>query len=226
VPVRFTVEPDRVAQLDLPYGGDLDRMMHDLISRGLKVRLDSMSLITGSKQLTIDVFPGTPAGTFAKEGDAYLMPVMEGGGDLAGSASALMARLGSIPFEQIGQNLNQTLAGVNGVVNDPALRQSLVALQSTLTSAQSLVANLDKGTGPLMQQLPAIATGLEDAVRRTDRLVASLESAYGGDSQFNRDAVRLLVQLSDASRSIRVLADLLSRHPEALIRGRVGQAIP
>jgi paraquat-inducible protein B len=29
-----------------------------------------------------------------------------------------------------------------------------------------------------------------------------------------------LAQLSEAARSIRVLADLLTRHPEALIRGR------
>jgi paraquat-inducible protein B len=226
VPVRFSLEPDRIAQLDLPHGGDLDRMIRDMIGRGLKVQLDSTSLITGAKQLTIDVFPNAPAGTFAKDGDAYVLPTMEGGGDLAGSASALMARLNAIPFEQIGQNLNQTLAGVNGIVNDPALHQSLDRLQATLTNAQSLVANLDKGTGPLMQQLPAIANGLEDAVRRTDRLVSSMESAYGGDSQFNRDADRLLVQLSDASRSIRVLADLLSRHPEALIRGRAGQVSP
>jgi paraquat-inducible protein B len=31
---------------------------------------------------------------------------------------------------------------------------------------------------------------------------------------------RLLPQLSDTARSIRALTDLLSRHPEALIRGR------
>ena len=31
---------------------------------------------------------------------------------------------------------------------------------------------------------------------------------------------RLLPQLTDAARSIRALTDLLSRHPEALIKGR------
>ena len=74
--------------------------------------------------------------------------------------------------------------------------------------------------------MPAIAAGLEDSVKRTDKLLGSLESGYGGDSRFNRDVGHLMAQLSDAARSIRVLADLLSRHPEALIRGRTDQGTP
>jgi paraquat-inducible protein B len=73
--------------------------------------------------------------------------------------------------------------------------------------------------------LPAIADGLEASVQRTDKLLASLQTGYGGDSRFSRDVSQLMSQLSDAARSIRVLADLLSRHPEALIRGRTDQGI-
>jgi paraquat-inducible protein B len=47
-----------------------------------------------------------------------------------------------------------------------------------------------------------------------------LDSGYGDNTQFNRDLDRLLVQLNDAVRSIRALADLLQRHPEALLKGR------
>jgi paraquat-inducible protein B len=32
-----------------------------------------------------------------------------------------------------------------------------------------------------------------------------------------------MLQLTDTARSVRVLADLLARHPEALIRGRTDQ---
>jgi paraquat-inducible protein B len=35
---------------------------------------------------------------------------------------------------------------------------------------------------------------------------------------------RLLDQVNETARSIRLLADFLDRHPEALIRGRTGQA--
>jgi paraquat-inducible protein B len=226
VPVRFVVEPDRIAQLDLPSGSDLDKMMQTLVKRGLRVELQSASLLTGSKELSIDIHPDAPAAQLTKQDDVYIVPAMENGsGDLAGSASALIAKLNAIPFEQIGQNLEQTLAGVNGLANDPDLKQSLATLHTTLASAQVLVNNLNHGVDPMLARLPVIASSLEDTVKRTDRLVESVDAGYGGNSQFSRDIERMLVQLSDTARSVRVLADLLSRHPEALIRGRTDQGI-
>jgi paraquat-inducible protein B len=53
-----------------------------------------------------------------------------------------------------------------------------------------------------------------------NRLVMSLDNGYGDNTKFNRELERLLLQTNDAVRSIRSLADLLSRHPEALIKGR------
>jgi paraquat-inducible protein B len=53
-----------------------------------------------------------------------------------------------------------------------------------------------------------------------NKLVLSLDTGYGDNTQFNRDLERLLAQASDAVRSIRALADMLARNPEALIRGR------
>jgi paraquat-inducible protein B len=50
-----------------------------------------------------------------------------------------------------------------------------------------------------------------------------VDSSYGGNSQFQRDLERLMAQLNDTARSIRLLADFLDRHPEALIRGRTAQ---
>jgi paraquat-inducible protein B len=111
-------------------------------------------------------------------------------------------------------------------VNDKQLAESITALRATLVSAQALVNNLNHGITPMTQRLPAIAAGLEDSVKHTNALIASLDTGYGGDSRFSRDVTRLMSQLSDAARSLRVLADLLSRHPEALIRGRTDQREP
>jgi paraquat-inducible protein B len=114
---------------------------------------------------------------------------------------------------------------VNALVNDKQLGQALTELRSTLAGAQNLVDNLNHGVTTVREHLPAIADGLESSVQRTDKLLASLQSGYGGDSRFSRDVSQLMGQLSDAARSIRVLADLLSRHPEALIRGRTDQGV-
>ena len=42
----------------------------------------------------------------------------------------------------------------------------------------------------------------------------------------NAELNNLLLQGGDAARALRVLADYLERHPEALIRGKTGEAKP
>ena len=69
-------------------------------------------------------------------------------------------------------------------------------------------------------RLPAIASDLQDTLAKTSRLVTSANSAYGNDSKFNRELDRLMPQLNETARAFRALADLLSRNPEALIKGR------
>ena len=58
---------------------------------------------------------------------------------------------------------------------------------------------------------------------KAGKLVGSVDSGYGDSSKFKRDIDRLLTQVNDMARSVRVLTDLLSQHPEALVRGRSDQ---
>ena len=225
VMVQYEVEPDRITRLKLPVGESLDKEMLDLVRRGLRIRLESANMITGSKQLTLDIVPGAPDAAYDKIGDAYVLTPLDGDGDIAASAGALIARLNAIPFEQIGDNLNKTLAGANGTINDPKLREAISELTETLTSTKTLMSSLNKGADPLLRRLPEIAQEVDEAVKHANQLVASLDDNHGPGSQFGRDTNRLMAQLSDAARAIRILADLLSRHPEALIRGRADQEV-
>ena len=226
VPVHFTFQPKRIAMLELPSGGSLEARLRDLVHRGLRVKLESNNILTGQKQLAVDIYPNAGPGKLGKEGNAYVIPVLGGSADdVATAATNLVNRLNDIPFESIGKNLDQTLAGVNAQVNDKQLGGALGELRSTLASTQTLVNNLNRGLTPAMRRLPAIATGLQASVERTDKLLASLQTGYGNDSRFSHDVGQMMSQLSQAARSIRVLADLLSRHPEALIRGRTSQGV-
>ena len=219
--VRYEMEPDRIEQLNLPMSGDLDKVILTTIRQGLRARLESSSLITGSKQLAMELTTGLPPIVAEKRDDTYVVPAIDGDtGDIVSSASALVARLNAIPFEQIGDNLNQTLAGANGTVNDPRLRQAIASLSDTLVVTQALMGAVNKGVDPFLKRLPVISANLDEAVKHVDQFTASLNTGYGGNSQFARDTNRLLLQVSEAARAVRILADLLSRHPEALIRGR------
>ena len=222
VPVHFTLEPGRIGNLTLATDGGLDAQMGDLVRHGLRVQLESGNLITGQKQLALVLHAAAPAATLSKQGDAYVIPVVAGGagGDLAGSAGALMSKLQSIPFDQIGQNLNQLLAGANGLVNDTGLHDAIASLHATLGETQTLVHRLNTASGPLLKQLPGMAEQLDAAVKHLNGLAGSLQRGYGGNSDLHDQINRLLAQLNETARAFRLFADLLQRHPEALLRGR------
>jgi paraquat-inducible protein B len=92
-----------------------------------------------------------------------------------------------------------------------------------MVSVQETVRKLDTGVTPLLKRLPEISADLQKTMAQTNKLATSLESGYGDNTRFNRDLERLLVQANEAMRSIQSLSDLLTRHPEALIRGRTNR---
>jgi paraquat-inducible protein B len=225
VAVHYDVELDRISQMQLPSGGGQLASVRALVLRGLRASLATSNLLTGAKEVALAIQPDAPKADLKAEGGVIVLPTVDGGGlaDLTQTASAILGKLNNLPLEQIAQNLNETLHGANQLANDPKLPQAIASLQSMLTELQGLVHRADTGVDPVLQKLPKLAQGLDDAVQRLNKMLSSVDSGYGGNSGFNRDLDHLLLQLTDTARSVRVLADLLSRHPEALIRGRTDQ---
>jgi paraquat-inducible protein B len=220
--VRFEVEPQRITETGGDPNEDPKVVVARLVAHGMRAQLTTTNILTGSQAVALDILPKAPPAEMKVEGDYLMVPTAPGGGlgDVATSASALMEKLRDLPFQQIADNLNDTLKGISAVANGPELRDTLTAAQATMKELQETVRNVDAGLDPALKRLPAIATGLQNTVAHADRLVTSAQSGYGDDSRFHRDIDRLLSQLNDTARSVRVLADLLTRHPEALIRGR------
>jgi paraquat-inducible protein B len=189
--------------------------------------LDTASLITGQQEVALDFVPNVPPVPVTMEGTDFVLPTTSGGSfaGLQASATELLNNVNAIPFKQIGDNLDGILRAANGVASDPQMHQALIDLAATLASTKELIGHLDNGMGPAMRQLPEIAAGLQKTLTSANKLVLSLDTGYGDNTQFNRDLERLLAQLTDAVRSIRSLADLLARNPEALIKGRAAGGV-
>ena len=190
--------------------------MNDLVKRGLRATLQSASLITGQQVVALDFIPDAPPATVTMEGEDFVLPTAEGGGfaSLATSATDLLDKVNKMPFDQIGTNLNGILKSVNDATQGPQLKKALTDLGAMIASAQGMVQRLDT------KQLPEISAGLQKTLASANKLVLSLDSGYGDNTKFNRDLDRLMVSANEAVRSIRALTDLLSRHPEALLKGR------
>ena len=88
-----------------------------------------------------------------------------------------------------------------------------------MASLQDMMKRVDAGVTPAMRRLPEIAASLQTTLTKANKLASSVDTGYGDNSKFRRDIDRLLAQLNDTARSVRVLTDLLSQNPEALVRG-------
>jgi paraquat-inducible protein B len=221
-PVRYEVEPERIVGVGGRMFQTAQEGVETLLKQGLRATLESANLITGQQQVALDFVPDAPPAQLSMEDGYFVLPTTPGGGfaGLTAGASALLDKVNQIPFDQLGKNLGGILKSVNDLASGPQMREALTKLATTLAAADAFTHNLNSGTAPAFKQLPEMANQLQKTVANANKLVVSLDSGYGDNTKFNRDLDRLMVQLNDAVSSIRALADLLARHPEALIKGR------
>ena len=221
-PVHYEGQPERVVGLGHQVLKTLAAVVEAVIKRGLRATLESTNLITGQKSVAFDFVQNAPSAAVTMEGNDFVFPTTEGGGlaGLQSSVADLLGKVNAIPFDQIGKNLNGILLAANDVANGAELRQSLNELSAIIARVKDMADHLDSGATPALRQLPEIASGLQKTIANANLLVQSVGNGYGDNTKFNRDMDRLLLQASEALTSVRAFADMLSRDPQALIKGR------
>jgi paraquat-inducible protein B len=200
-PVRYEVQPERIVGIGNRVFETDHQAVDAFLKQGLRANLQTTSLITGEQSVALDFVANATPAEVKQEGTDFLIPATEGGGfaNLTSSATDLLNSVRTIPFASIGSSLD-----------------------GTLVAAQDLVKHLAKGLDPASKRLPEISAQVQKVLGNANALLVSLDAGYGNDTKFNRNLDRLTVQFNDAMRSVRSLADLLQRHPEALIKGRSG----
>lgn len=212
VRVRLDIQPGRIMPAAEVAREDGVEVARRLLRRGMRGQLSTANFLTGQLVLALDIPAPTgasPVFELHREGEAIVLPTTGGGLDnILTAAGNIADKLGRLPLEEIGTNLNATLRQATG----------------TLGGVESLVRNTESSLTPTLRRLPEIAAGLQDTVVRANRTIASIDTSYGRNSSFSRELERAMANVGDTARSIRLLADFLDRHPEALVRGRAGAA--
>ncbi len=214
-PVSFRIDAERIGGIPVTPGITPGTIAAEMVKRGFRATLQAPSLISGQKVVAIEWVANAPPAEMTRDGDIFLMPSSEGGGfdSIARSANELLSKINRIDFAAIGNNIAGLAKGLDDTVNGPEIK-------SILSDTADTMRKLDAGMVPALERLPEISAQLQQALTQINRLAASLNSGYGADSKLNRDVENMLRQLTETVRSVRTLADLLNRHPEALIKGR------
>jgi paraquat-inducible protein B len=74
--------------------------------------------------------------------------------------------------------------------------------------------------GELGKDLSGTIENLNKAISQADNTLQTLNHMFAADSPLSQELQRTLIELAEAARTLRVFADYLDRHPEALLRGK------
>jgi paraquat-inducible protein B len=225
-PVHFEIEPQRIKNINVVENRGPMTNLRMLVAKGLRAQIQKANLLTGQSIIALVLMPNAAPAKVSMDGDSILFPTAPGAFDsITTDVSQLMAKINALPFDQMSASLTSTLAGMSKLTNGPQTQQAVASLAGTLAAAQTLVTQLNAQAGPALRSLPGLAAGLKTSVSHLNTVLVSANSAYGDDSHFSRQLDRLMAQLNDMAQSFRSLADLLTSHPEALIRGRPNSGV-
>ena len=125
-------------------------------------------------------------------------------------------------IDPLADTLEKTMQDTDKLIRHADRQIGLVgtSMDTTMKDARKLIRDVDVQVGPLAQSLRATADDAGQTFHQAEKTLQSLREVLGKDSPMLYQANRTLNQLSEAARSIRVWAEYLERHPEALIRGK------
>lgn len=186
---------------------DLVRALSRLVRGGLRARLAQDPQLIGPDYVALDFVPGAGRATLDTRTPIPEIPAPPDGG-----LAQFATQLGALPIRQIGANVRSLSARLDALASSPRiddavrhLDDSLDALDRTLRSAQPQIQ-------PLISALHATAAQIQTTAATANAVIGGPEPQGGLDQ-----AIR---ELTQAARSIRLLADYIERHPESLIRGK------
>ncbi|WEN16586.1 MlaD family protein [Rhodanobacter sp. AS-Z3] len=180
-PQRLGTAYDKLEALAKAQGEspDLSQMVGRLVDHGLRAQARTGNLLTGQLYVALDFVPKTPKVAFDASAKPLTIPTVPGSFDkLQEQMAEIVDKVNKIPFDSIGHNLDQTLAGLNTTIKKvngetlPAVNDTLHGVQQTMGTANNALAN----DSPLQQNLGATL----EQVQRMARSLRVLTDYLGG----------------------------------------------
>jgi paraquat-inducible protein B len=142
-------------------------------------------------------------------------------------------------IKPLGPTLEETIRDVQKLVRDvdqgietlttsadsaiTAARRAFEQGEKTLSLEQGAPGRLATSARRAMDSIKKVADASRPAIVEAEKTMANMKTLTAEDSPANYQISNALKELSAAARSIRVWAEYLERHPEALIRGKGGR---
>lgn len=201
--VFVAMEPERLQPDDSPTRDQVDKRMEKMVQQGLRAQMKTASLITGSRYIDlVFVDDAAPASFVRAENFSEIPTVNDTLEQLGQQASAVMEKISSIPFDDIGQELAGSLTSLNKLLTTLEQRNTAEKLDATIANLESTMASANQ------------------ALQQMTQAMSSIDQAVAPDSELKYELTEMAKSMSDAARSLELFINELNRYPNALITGK------
>ena len=242
IPVTIRVERGRMTEEHGELAKSGGMALH--IERGLRARLQSQSFLTGKLKIELAYLPDTPVTLSGHRHEVMEIPTAPS------TLEAITKQFDDLPIAQIVLETHRTIQAIGNLVESEEMKNTAGNLNAAINEVRVLArhaseligsaktkATVDNVNGTL-NEIQTLVVGLQTSVNSIAESFAQTSEAAAGamgalrdavvevteliddDSALSHDVGMAAKELSVAARKIAALADLLERHPEALLKGK------
>jgi paraquat-inducible protein B len=153
---------------ELPGHGEALKVMVE--QKGLRAQLQSESMVTGQRYIQLTFHPEAPPTQVTIDPLTNLpeiptIPTTQQ--QVEAAVRKALVKIGELPLEEIVTNLNDTLHGIDRLVNAPEMMESVQALKTTLVEVQQVVRDMNK-------QVEVAVANFSTTMGKVDKLTGDL----------------------------------------------------
>jgi paraquat-inducible protein B len=244
IPVYAEIDPERVRTTSERI--DFLKELPRLIQAGLRAQLELQSLVTGQLVINVDYFPDTKAvlvgadprypeiPTKPTELQEFLkkietLPIDELVRNLNDTVLGINKLVRSPELTATLHNVSEFTKDLKPFLAnlDREVAELASTIDQTVKEYGQLARDADRLVNDVDKEVPVISAGLQETLEdvqatlaQARQTLATAENFLADDGQVGYELTHTLSEISDAARSIRLLADSIRREPDALIWGR------
>lgn len=207
--VFISMEPQRLDSTEQPSREEFNEHIAQLVGQGMRARLRTANLLTGSRFVDLSFPDDSPPGELLVGESFADLPTMDSpAADLEQQVASVARKINSIPLDKLGNDLST-------VVEE--LGHSLQTLNrlGTLEKVDSTLVNVSDAS----RHFEGLLEEVSSAMQQLNRSMASVEHTLGPDAPVQYQLNETLESLQQTSRSLNRLVEKLNRKPDALIFG-------
>jgi paraquat-inducible protein B len=206
--VYIAIQPQRLYPEREPTRQETDALIAGMVEQGLRARLKTGSLLTGSRYVDLS-FSDEPVGELVRRDNYSIIPTEDDSLDAMGrELAAVVDKLNKVPFDAIGQDLASSLASLKMLLNQLEQQKTAQKLDNALGHVEGASAGLDK----TLQTADETLLQMRETLKTLDRTLAP-------DSELHYELLEALKAVEKAAESFGLFSDELNRYPNSLIHG-------